>query len=941
MVRGMRDGFEEILARYALARANKEPRKGHDLWTVFKQVADAAKATEAVQDRPNLKPIASVGQDRNFSAIPWIALLDTRETNTTQQGVYCVYLFREDMSGVYLALAQGVESLRKQYGGLVKAKGPLQARVLELRKYCDNLPEKAFSLSTPDLHTQNSLGKAYEDSTIAHKFYGAGSVPSDSVLAEDLENILTAYDLYLEHETLKHGTQSPFSAKTFSLLSGLHETPKAYYYEAHKEEFKEHLEDPFQGLLRRVADRLPTRLAKTMETQSNIFAKIRKNDYGQGGAWDFYWGAFYPKGGKRTEDAQLFMWINREVLEFGFYIGRYGSDQRERFIRNCEEHRETLLSLLGESLADSSIVYGRREEAAGGPLSLTGDHELNFEEWLGKAEGDNIRARVVLSRQHVLDNSEEQLAGQITGTFERLFPLILLAIHDNPIPLIEEYLGVKEPELVDRGPLNVILYGPPGTGKTYSVQRRVVRILRPDMANASDDEVRDLYRRYVQEGRVEFVTFHPSYSYEEFVEGFRYDETTGKPTRHDGIFLDLVDRASVKKEVVAGEGARVWKVTLGRPHESEFVDRAMTNGEITIGWLEDYDLTGMSKEEITELFTDEYEIGNEGYRSVNHFVHGIREGDYVVVFHTKRTIQAIGVVTGEYSYKGGEYGKKHPHTRSVRWLDQSVHDVYEMNGFTELARQTITPLGNFDRDALERLLPAGEASSEPYVLVIDEINRGNLSRIFGELITLIEEDKRQGASNELSAKLLYSGDPLTVPANLYFIGTMNTADRSIALVDTALRRRFEFEEMMPSVDVVRRVLQEKAAAQDGAGTAGLIDLVCGVLEVLNKRISLLLDRDHQVGHSYFLEATTVKNLREALYRRVFPLVQEYFYNDPGQLERVLGSYDKPAKRGFVQRMEEYSAAFPDEDVPDDELPWEFHVYPDEELEEALRNTFLS
>ncbi len=188
------------------------------------------------------------------------------------------------------------------------------------------------------------------------------------------------------------------------------------------------------------------------------------------------------------------------------------------------------------------------------------------------------------------------------------------------------------------------------------------------------------------------------------------------------------------------------------------------------------------------------------------------------------------------------------------------------------------------------------------MLVIDEINRGNLSRIFGELITLIEEDKRQGASNELTARLLYSGRTFSVPANLHFIGTMNTADRSIALVDTALRRRFEFEEMMPDVEVVRRVLAEKVDERDVDDVIGFVELTCAVFEVLNQRVSLLLDRDHQIGHSYFLEATSMKGLHETLYRKVFPLLQEYFYNDPDQLERLLSSTLAVRPRSTPRRL---------------------------------------
>jgi MoxR-like ATPase len=198
----MRRGFEEILAHYALARTNKEPRKDHELWSVLKQLKGSIEATDAVANRSNLKTKPSVGQDKYLGTLPWIALSDTRETSTTQRGVYCVYLFREDMSGVYLAFAQGVAEFKERYGGWVKSREHLQARVDELRQYCRDLPEHGFSLDTPNLHTENPYGKAYEASTIAHKFYATGSVPPNSALAEDLDAILTAYDRYLERETL-------------------------------------------------------------------------------------------------------------------------------------------------------------------------------------------------------------------------------------------------------------------------------------------------------------------------------------------------------------------------------------------------------------------------------------------------------------------------------------------------------------------------------------------------------------------------------------------------------------------------------------------------------------------------------------------------------------------------------------------------------------------
>jgi len=318
----------------------------------------------------------------------------------------------------------------------------------------------------------------------------------------------------------------------------------------------------------------------------------------------------------------------------------------------------------------------------------------------------------------------------------------------------------------------------------------------------------------------------------------------------------------------------------------------------------------------------------------------MREGDYVAIYDSRRSIRAIGVITGGYEYKGEEDG--YCHTCPVRWLDNQVREIWELNGNTELVEETIYELWRITPSRLTTLLPDSPVSKKgaPYVLVIDEINRGNISRIFGELITLLEPDKRLGAPNELSVLLPYSKKTFAVPSNLYIIGTMNTADRSIALLDVALRRRFEFEEMMPDVEVIRKGLSEYVKADDSELSAGQLDVICSVFTMLNARITALLDRDHQIGHSYFLGIASVQDLRDALYRRIFPLLQEYFYNDPERLERLLGVYSGSGQLGFIEQIEgDYGKGFRlDSEV--DERPWTFHEYEAGELEFALRNTFL-
>ena len=195
-------------------------------------------------------------------------------------------------------------------------------------------------------------------------------------------------------------------------------------------------------------------------------------------------------------------------------------------------------------------------------------------------------------------------------------------------------------------------------------------------------------------------------------------------------------------------------------------------------------------------------------------------------------------------------------------------------------------------------------TSKNYVLIIDEINRGNVSAIFGELITLIEESKRLGRDEALMVKLPYSKNEFGVPSNLYIIGTMNTADRSIEALDTALRRRFHFIEMPPDIDLIRSegklkdnkgVLEIDLYTTDNEDEVNepdekekyFIDLA-DLLKTINQRILLLLDRDHLIGHSFFLPVANADDLKQAFARQIIPLLQEYFYGDYGKIALVLG-----------------------------------------------------
>lgn len=445
----------------------------------------------------------------------------------------------------------------------------------------------------------------------------------------------------------------------------------------------------------------------------------------------------------------------------------------------------------------------------------------------------------------------------------------------------------------DNTALNTILYGPPGTGKTFATKEMAVQISNPNFeidTHWSSKEKREFivkeYDRLCEEGLVVFSTFHQSMSYEDFVEGI-------KPITHKGEISYQVESGIFKNAV---------KNAL-----SEYID-SNEKGE------EDFDV-------LYQKFIDKikHHVGkNEAVfftkTGVELILEGVSDSSILVKYlwsnsKQEQPGQRTFIITKEKLKKVLIEGVEPDNVKSLKaeiipivgHIHSELFAVYKAfyeflianKGDVDTVQYNTIDL-SFD-DVLEQVSNYSKAEINSkqvknYTLIIDEINRGNVSAIFGELITLLEDDKRIGKNEELRIKLPYSKiNNFGVPQNLYIIGTMNTADRSVEALDTALRRRFEFKEIMPDYTVIKD--QKVADLQ-----------LSEVLQIINERIELLVDRDHTIGHSYFINVNSKKALANAFNNKIVPLLQEYFYGDYGKIGLVIGE-------GFVKKSETKNIAF--------------------------------
>jgi 5-methylcytosine-specific restriction protein B len=392
-------------------------------------------------------------------------------------------------------------------------------------------------------------------------------------------------------------------------------------------------------------------------------------------------------------------------------------------------------------------------------------------------------------------------------------------------------------------PKNLILYGPPGTGKTYQAREMAKNLLS---GQAKTETKEESIGKIIKE-----------LTWLDIIGVIMRIMGDGKYRVPELIKNSIAKTAAELKNRTSKLNPTFWGLMQLHSNEaSETVKFSRRSG------LNLFDKDEQSRWYLTE--TGKEYFADDRYNEIIGQLKNIKAG-------TKDWKEYHDFITFHQSYSYEEF------IEGIRPVldseDESVRYELKDGVFKRICRK------------------AEQDPANKYLLVIDEINRGNISKIFGELLTLVEEDKRIGEQNQITVTLPYSGQAFSVPANLYILGTMNTADRSIALLDVALRRRFKFQELMP---------EYKATGLDDL-TIGNLNLG-RLLNKINSKIEVMVDRDHQIGHSYFMKIgkDDKEALHNAWYGEVVPLLQEYFYNDWAKLAQILGKYNTTSQTGFIE-----------------------------------------
>jgi hypothetical protein len=630
-------------------------------------------------------------------------------------------------------------------------------------------------------------------------------------------------------------------------------------------------------------------LLDLISTENGLGDQVKSENFtvrGRKNIHSYFWSTLYPAKISYKEGIQLYILVSEEGIKFGLGYGAKTNSETQS-VKILKENYEIAEKLYEVILKDNTLKFYNYEPEQDGLTSEKESIQISSTAELQSRWSSKSNIIGIFRANDIPTNSGEIIHNSLTKLVNVFLDVVNFdsansLIVNNPVTNL-----TKSNNMDNIAQLNQILFGPPGTGKTYNSINKSISIVNPEF-NLEQERtlVKTEYERLEKEGKILFTTFHQSMSYEDFIEGIKpvtslsngslnyeiqagifkiacsrasylcfkkHNQSKGQADKNytfDDLYFDFIE--SIRPDLENGKYPK-YKTKTGKEVEI-FEINSQNSIKARASGSKARTVAPLTQSNLEKLF-NKYDNINE-----------IKSLDEIrnVVQVTPRSTEFFAVFGGIKAFE-----KTYVPDNIIEEEDviDKTNDAEKVKKFTEgIYDESIKLYGN---------------KAEKVVLIIDEINRGNVSQIFGELITLIEKDKRIGNPESLEVTLPYSKSKFGIPPNLYLVGTMNTADRSIEALDTALRRRFVFEEIQPNYNL--KELQYAFAGIDNAGEK--------ILKTINTRIEKLLDKDHLIGHSYFIlneGESAEEKLRTSFYKNIIPLLQEYFFGDFGKIGLVLG-----------------------------------------------------